>query len=200
MNFEAFTERASGFVQVAHDLAQRRSHQKLTCEHLLKVLLDDEEGLCATLIRNAGGDPSAAEAAVDLALDKQPKVEGSGAGSVYIQSEASKVLQAAQDLAKKAGDEFVTVERMLLALSMASGSDVAKILIDAGVTPQNLNQAIEALRNGRTADTPTAENAYDALKKYTLDLTEAAREGRLDPVIGRDEEIRRTVQVLSRRT
>ncbi|MDH3738685.1 MAG: AAA family ATPase, partial [Alphaproteobacteria bacterium] len=200
MNFEAFTERASGFVQVAHDLAQRRSHQKLTCEHLLKVLLDDEEGLCATLIRNAGGDPSAAEAAVDLALDKQPKVEGSGAGSVYIQSEASKVLQAAQDLAKKAGDEFVTVERMLLALSMASGSDVAKILIDAGVTPQNLNQAIEALRKGRTADTPTAENAYDALKKYTLDLTEAAREGRLDPVIGRDEEIRRTVQVLSRRT
>ena len=200
MNFDAFTERARGFVQVAHDLAQGRSHQKLTSEHLLKVLLDDEEGLCANLIRNSGGDPVAAEAAVDLALDKLPQVDGESAGAVYIQSETSKALKLAEDLAKKAGDEFVTVERIMLALSMASGSEAAKILADAGVTPQNLNQAIEALRQGRTADSPNAEDAYEALKKYTLDLTEAAREGRLDPVIGRDEEIRRTVQVLSRRT
>ena len=200
MNFEAFTERARGFVQAAHDMAQGRSHQQLTSEHLLKVLLDDEEGLCANLIRNAGGDPVAAEKAVDVALDKKPRVEGDGASGVYVASEASKILKSAQDLAKKAGDEFVTVERLLLALAMASGSDVAKFLADAGVTPQNLNRAIEALRQGRTADSATAENAYEALKKYTLDLTEAAREGRLDPVIGRDEEIRRTVQVLSRRT
>ncbi len=200
MNFEAFTERARGFVQAAHDMAEGRSHQQLTSEHLLKILLDDEEGLCANLIRNSGGDPAAAEAAVDKALDKLPRVEGDGASSVYIASEAAKILKTAQEIAKKAGDEFVTVERMLLALAMASGSVVAKILADAGVTPQNLNRAIEALRQGRTADSPTAENAYEALKKYTLDLTEAAREGRLDPVIGRDEEIRRTVQVLSRRT
>ena len=198
MNFEAFTERTRGFVQAAHDLAQGRSHQQLTSEHLLKVLLDDTEGLCANLVRNAGGDPAAAEKAVDKALDKKPRVEG--ADGVYIAAEASKVLKSAQDIAKKAGDEFVTVERLLLALAMASGSDVAKILAEAGVTPQNLNRAIEALRQGRTANSPTAENAYEALKKYALDLTEAAREGRLDPVIGRDEEIRRTVQVLSRRT
>ena len=134
MNFEAFTERARGFVQVAHDLAQGRSHQNLTCEHLLKVLLDDEEGLCANLIRNSGGDPAAAEAAVDLALEKLPQVEGSGAGGVYMQAETSKVLQSAQDIAKKAGDEFVTVERMLLALSMASGSEAAKILANSGVS------------------------------------------------------------------
>jgi ATP-dependent Clp protease ATP-binding subunit ClpB len=200
MNFEAFTERTRGFVQAAHDMAQGRSHQQLTSEHLLKVLLDDEEGLCANLIRNAGGDPAAAEKAVDAALDKKPRVEGDGASGVYIAAEASKILKAAQDIAKKAGDEFVTVERLLLALAMASGTDVAKILAGAGITPKNLNRAIEDLRQGRTADTPTAENAYEALKKYTLDLTEAAREGRLDPVIGRDEEIRRTVQVLSRRT
>ena len=200
MNFDAFTERARGFVQVAHDLAQGRSHQKLTSEHLLKVLLDDEEGLCANLIRNSGGDPVAAEAAVDLALDTLPQVDGESAGAVYIQSETSKALKLAEDLAKKAGDEFVTVERIMLALSMAAGSEAAKILADAGITPQNLNQAIEARRQGRTADSPNAEDAYEALKKYTLDLTEAAREGRLDPVIGRDEEIRRTVQVLSRRT
>ena len=200
MNFEAFTERARGFVQAAHDLAQGRSHQQLKSEHLLKVLLDDEEGLGANLIRNAGGDPAAAEIAVDTALDKLPRVEGDGASGVYIASGAAKILTSAQDIANKAGDEYVTVERLLLALTMAAGSAVAKILADSGVTPQNLNQAIEALRQGRSADSPTAENAYEALKKYTLDLTAAAREGRLDPVIGRDEEIRRTVQVLSRRT
>lgn len=200
MNFEAFTERARGFVQAAHDMAQGRSHQRLTNEHLLKVLLDDEEGLCANLIRSAGGDPRAVETAVDAALDKVARVEGEGASSVFIAPETAKVLTSAQGIAKKAGDEYVTVERMLLALAMAAGTPVAKILADAKVTPQNLNRAIEALRQGRTADSPTAENAYEALKKYTIDLTEAASEGRLDPVIGRDEEIRRTVQVLSRRT
>ncbi len=200
MNFENFTERARGFVQVAQDLAQRESHQQLTPEHLLKVLLDDEEGLCANLIRSAGGDARQAEQAVDLALGKIAKVEGSGAGGVYLAQETGKVLSSAQDVAKKAGDSFVTVERLLLALTLAAGTDVARILADAGVTPQGLNEAINAIRKGRTADSATAENAYEALKKYTRDLTEAAREGKLDPMIGRDEEIRRTIQVLSRRT
>jgi ATP-dependent Clp protease ATP-binding subunit ClpB len=200
MNFENFTERARGFVQVAQDLAQRESHQQLTPEHLLKVLLDDEEGLCANLIRSAGGDARQAEQTVDLALGKIAKVEGSGAGGVYLAQETGKVLSSAQDVAKKAGDSFVTVERLLLALTLAAGTDVARILADAGVRPQGLNEAINAIRKGRTADSATAENAYEALKKYTRDLTEAAREGKLDPVIGRDEEIRRTTQVLSRRT
>ncbi|MBO6783490.1 MAG: ATP-dependent chaperone ClpB [Alphaproteobacteria bacterium] len=200
MNFEKFTERARGFVQAAQDLAQRESHQRLSPEHLLKVLLDDEEGLCANLIRAAGGDARQAEQAVDLALDKMPKVEGSGAGSLYLAPETGKVFSSAQDIAEKAGDSFVTVERLLLALALAAGTDVAKILADANVTPQGLNEAINKLRQGRTADSATAENAYEALKKYTRDLTEAAREGKIDPVIGRDEEIRRTIQVLSRRT
>ena len=200
MNFEDFTERARGFVQAAQDLAQRDSHQRLTPLHLLKVLLDDEEGLCANLMRAAGGDARQAEQAVDLALRKLPKVEGSGAGGVYLDPETGKVLSSAQEVAKKAGDSFVTVERMFLALVLATGTEVGKILADAGLTPQSLNEAIKAIRKGRTADSATAENAYDALQKYTRDLTEAARDGKLDPVIGRDEEIRRAIQVLSRRT
>jgi len=200
MNFENFTERARGFVQVAQDIAQRESHQRLVPEHFLKALLDDEEGLCANLIRSAGGDARQAEQAVDLALGKQPKVEGSGASGLHMAPETGRVLTSAQDIAKKAGDSFVTVERLLLALALASGTDAAKILADSGVTPQSLNEAINALRKGRTADSATAENAYEALKKYTRDLTEAAADGKLDPVIGRDEEIRRTIQVLSRRT
>ncbi len=200
MNFEKFTERSRGFVQAAQDLAQRQSHQRLAPEHLLKALLDDEEGLSANLIRAAGGDVRRAGQAVDLALSKMPKVEGSGAGSLYIAPETGKLFTSAQDIAEKAGDSFVTVERLLLALALATGTDAVKILADAGVTPQRLNEAINALRKGRTADSTTAENAYDALKKYTRDLTEVAREGKVDPVIGRDEEIRRTVQVLSRRT
>jgi ATP-dependent Clp protease ATP-binding subunit ClpB len=198
MNFEDFTERARGFVQAAQDTAQRESHQRLTPEHLLKVLLDDPEGLCANLVQAAGGDARQAEQAVDLALGKLPKVDGDGASSVFLAPETSRVLSAAQDVAKQAGDRFVTVERLLLAL--ASGTDVARILADAGVTPQSINEAINALRKGRTADSATAENAYEALRKYARDLTEAAAEGKLDPVIGRDEEIRRTIQVLSRRT
>jgi ATP-dependent Clp protease ATP-binding subunit ClpB len=200
MNFENYTERARGFVQVAQDLARRLGHQQFTPDHLLKALLDDSEGLCANLIRSAGGDVRKAEQAVDLALGKLPKVEGSGAGQTYLARETAQLFDSAGEIAKKAGDSYVTVERLLLALALAGGTGPAKILADAGVTPQGLNQAIEAIRKGRTADTASAESGYDALKKYARDLTEVAREGKLDPVIGRDEEIRRTVQVLSRRT
>ena len=200
MNFEKYTERARGFVQVAQDLAQRSAHQQLVPEHLLKVLLDDEEGLCANLVRSAGGDAAGAEQAVDMALGKLPKVEGDGAGQLYLSQETNRILSAAQDVADKAGDSFVTVERLLLAIALATGTSVSKILADANITPQVLNEAINALRKGRTADSATAENAYEALAKYTRDLTEAARDGKLDPVIGRDEEIRRTIQVLARRT
>lgn len=200
MNFEKYTERARGFVQVAQDLAQRSAHQQLVPEHLLKALLDDEEGLCANLIRAAGGDSAAAEQAVERTLDKLPKVEGDGAGQLYLSQETGRVLNAAEEVATKAGDSFVTVERLLLAIALATGTGAAKILADANITPQSLNEAINALRKGRTADSATAENAYEALSKYTRDLTEAARDGKLDPVIGRDEEIRRTIQVLARRT
>ncbi|MBO21292.1 MAG: ATP-dependent chaperone ClpB [Rhodospirillaceae bacterium] len=200
MNFEKYTERARGFVQVAQDLAQRSAHQQLVPEHLLKALLDDEEGLCANLIRSAGGDPVAAGRSVEQALAKLPKVEGDGAGQVYLAKDIGRILTAAQDVADKAGDSFVTVERLLLAIALAAGTSAAKILAGANITPQALNEAINALRKGRTADNAAAEGAYDALAKYTRDLTAAARDGKLDPVIGRDEEIRRTIQVLSRRT
>ncbi|MGH6796764.1 MAG: Clp protease N-terminal domain-containing protein, partial [Roseiarcus sp.] len=200
MNFEKYTERARGFVQSAQSLAMREGHQQFTPEHLLKVLLDDEQGLAAGLIDKAGGRSRDALVATDLALGKLPKVEGSGAGQVYITPTLARLFDNAEKIAEKAGDSYVTVERLLLALAMDKNSEAGKILERAGATPQNLNKAIEELRKGRTADNATAENAYDALKKYTRDLTEAARTGKLDPVIGRDEEIRRTIQVLSRRT
>src|SRR5271166_6152199 len=200
MNLEKYTERARGFVQSAQSLAMREGHQQFTPEHLLKVLLDDEQGLAAGLIDKAGGRSRDALVATDLALGKLPKVEGSGAGQVYITPTLARLFDNAEKIAEKAGDSYVTVERLLLALAMDKNSEAGKILERAGVTPQNLNKAIEELRKGRTADNATAENAYDALKKYTRDLTEAARTGKLDPVIGRDEEIRRTIQVLSRRT
>ncbi|WP_395666060.1 ATP-dependent chaperone ClpB [Methylocella sp.] len=200
MNFEKYTERARGFVQSAQSLAMREGNQQFTPEHLLKVLLDDEQGLSAGLIDRAGGRSRDALTATELALAKLPKIEGSGAGQVYMTPPLARVFEGAEKIAEKAGDSYVTVERLLLALAMEKNSEAAKILERAGVTPQNLNKAIEELRKGRTADNATAENAYDALKKYTRDLTEAARSGKLDPVIGRDEEIRRTIQVLSRRT
>jgi ATP-dependent Clp protease ATP-binding subunit ClpB len=200
MNLEMYTERSRGFLQAAQMLALRSGHQRLTTEHLLKVLLDDKEGLCANLIKKAGGDPSRALQAIEAEIARQPKVEGGGAGQVYMAPETARALESAEKIADKAGDKFVTVERLLLALTMASGSPAARILADAGVNPQGLNAAINELRKGRTADTESAEGAYDALKRYARDLTEAAREGKLDPVIGRDEEIRRTIQVLSRRT
>ncbi|MBP2291823.1 ATP-dependent chaperone ClpB [Azospirillum rugosum] len=200
MDFEKYTERSRGFVQAAQTLALRRGHQRLTPEHLLKTLLDDKEGLAANLIRAAGGDPAAALAGVDAELDKQPKVEGSGAGQVYLSPELSRVFEQAEKIAQKAGDSYVTAERILLALAMADGTPSANVLKRAGVNPQSLNTAINEIRKGRTADTASAEQGYDALKKYARDLTESAREGKLDPVIGRDEEIRRTIQVLARRT
>ncbi len=200
MNFEKYTERARGFVQSAQSLAVREGNQQFTPEHLLKVLLDDPEGLAGSLIDRAGGNSREAFVETELALGKLPKVEGSGAGQLYIAPATARLFDNAEKIAEKAGDSYVTVERLLLALAMEKGSESAKILARAGVNPQVLNAAINDLRKGRTADNPTAENAYDSLKKYARDLTEAARSGKLDPVIGRDEEIRRAIQVLSRRT
>jgi ATP-dependent Clp protease ATP-binding subunit ClpB len=200
MNFEKYTDRARGFVQSAQSLALREGHQQFAPEHLLKVLLDDPEGLAAGLIDRSGGRSREALSAVEAALAKRPKVEGGGAGQLYLEPALARVFETAEKAAEKSRDSFVTVERLLLALAIEKDSEAGKILNRAGVTPQNLNAAIEALRKGRTADSASAENAYDALKKYARDLTQAARDGKLDPVIGRDEEIRRTVQVLSRRT
>jgi len=197
MDTEKFTERARGFIQSAQGLALRSQHQAFKPEHLLKVLLDDEEGLSARLIRAAGGRPEEVLQETELALAKLPRVEG---GQMYLAPETARLFDSAQEIAKKAGDSFVTVEMLLVALAMAQGTDAARILRDAGVKPQNLNAAIKELRQGRTADSASAESGYDALKKYARDLTELARTGKLDPVIGRDEEIRRTIQVLSRRT
>jgi ATP-dependent Clp protease ATP-binding subunit ClpB len=200
MNFEKLSDRSKGFLQAAQTMALGRGHQRLLPAHLLKVFIEDSEGLAAQLIQRAGGDPKAALARVDEILDKTPKVEGGGAGQVYMSPELAKVLSQAEEVAKKAGDQYVTVERLLLAISLASGTDAAKALNEAGLSPQALEKAIQDIRKGRTADSANAEGSFDALKKYTRDLTEAAREGKIDPVIGRDEEIRRTIQVLSRRT
>ncbi|MGV8998073.1 MAG: ATP-dependent chaperone ClpB [Parvibaculaceae bacterium] len=200
MDLEKYTERARGFVQSAQGLAVRSGHQRFTPEHLLKVLLDDEEGLAAGLIRAGGGRPDQALTGVETALNKLPKVEGSSAGQLYLAPETARVFEAASGLAKKAGDSYVTAERLLLALLIEPNTESAKILKTAGVTAQSLNEAINSVRKGRTADSATAEDGYEALKKYTRDLTAEARAGKLDPVIGRDEEIRRTIQVLARRT
>src|SRR5438105_7225853 len=200
MELEKYTERSKGFVQSAQNLALRSGHQRLTPEHLLKILLDDKEGLCANLIRAAGGDPQAVSRAVEAELGKQPRVEGSGAGQVYLSPETARVFEQAEQIAQKAGDSFVTVERLLLALALAKETPAGKALAAGGLTPQKLNAAIEDLRKGRKADSASAEEGYDALERYARDLTAVAREGKLDPVIGRDEEIRRTMQVLSRRT
>jgi ATP-dependent Clp protease ATP-binding subunit ClpB len=200
MNFDKYTDRSRGFVQAAQSLALREGHQQFSPEHLLKVLLDDPQGLAAGLIDRSGGNSRQALAAVEAVLAKRPKISGGGAGQVYLDPALARVFDAAEKAGEKAGDSFVSAERLLLALALERQSEAGKILANAGVTPQNLNAAIEALRKGRTADSASAENAYDALKKYARDLTQAARDGKLDPVIGRDEEIRRTIQVLSRRT
>jgi ATP-dependent Clp protease ATP-binding subunit ClpB len=200
MDQEKYTERSRGFIQSAQTLALRSGHQRLVPEHLLKVLLEDKEGLAANLIRAAGGDPAAALLAVERELAKLPRVEGSGAGQVYLSPEIARVFEQAETVAEKAGDSFVTAERLLLALTLAAGTPSARVLKDAGITAQSLNKAIEEVRKGRRADSATAEDSYDALKKYARDLTAIARDGKLDPVIGRDEEIRRTIQVLARRT
>ncbi|PPR66125.1 MAG: Chaperone protein ClpB [Alphaproteobacteria bacterium MarineAlpha3_Bin1] len=200
MEFENFTDRARGFIQSAQTLAQTSNHQQLTSLHLTKCLLDDKEGLAANLIAAAGGDPKKVLASTKAELDKLPKVEGPGAGQVHLAAETAKLFESASQIAEKSGDSYVTAEKLVLAIALAAGSPAAKALKEAGVTPQNLNSAIDDFRQGRTADSRTAEDNFDALNKYARDLTDAAAEGRIDPVIGRDEEIRRTIQVLSRRT
>ncbi|CDX49331.1 Chaperone [Mesorhizobium plurifarium] len=199
MNIEKYSERVRGFIQSAQTMALSRNHQQFTPEHMLKVLVDDDEGLAASLIERAGGSARDVKLGVETALEAMPKVEG-GNGQLYLAQPLAKVFSTAEDLAKKAGDSFVTVERLLQALVMEKSAKTADILSKAGVTAQALNQAINDIRKGRTADSAGAEQGYDALKKYARDLTADARAGKLDPVIGRDDEIRRTIQVLSRRT
>jgi len=200
MDFDKYTERSRNYIQATQNLAQKRGHQHLAPEHLLKVYLDDEDGFGPELIRTAGGDVEFCRTAVETDLNKLPKVQGTGAGQVYLSQDLVRIFQQAEELSQKAGDSFVSAERLLLALALAEGSKAAKTLKQSGVTPQKLNEVINEVRQGRTADTPNAEEGYQALKKYARDLTEASREGKLDPVIGRDEEIRRTIQVLARRT
>src|SRR5579863_448649 len=199
MDIEKFTERARGFLQAAQTIAIREFHQQITPQHLLKALLDDEEGAAAGLINTAGGNAKAALAAVEAELARQPKVQGSGAGQPQITPELVRVLDAAQQQATKAGDEYVAQDRLLVAIA-STESPAARILRQSGVTPPALEKAVSDIRKGRTVDSPNAESNFDALKKYARDMTALAREGKLDPVIGRDEEIRRTIQVLARRT
>ena len=199
MDFEKFTERARGFVQAAQTIAMREYNQQITPEHLLKAFLDDEEGAASGLIRMAGGDPAVAKRAADEAVHKIPKVQGSGAGQPGITPDLVRVLDAAQQAATKAGDAFVAQDRMLVALA-ASGTPAGKALQAAGASAQALERAVNEVRKGRKVDSATAEQQFDALKKYARDVTQLAREQKLDPVIGRDEEIRRTIQVLARRT
>ena len=201
MNLEKFTERAKGFLQSAQTVAIRMNHQRISPEHLLKALLEDEQGMASGLIKAAGGDAAVALRETDAALAKVPAVSGSGAQQAPgLDNDAMRVLDSAEQVAQKAGDSYVTVERMLLALTLATTTTAGKALAAAGVKAEALNAAINQLRGGRTADTASAEDRYDALKKFARDLTQAARDGKLDPVIGRDEEIRRTIQILARRT
>jgi len=200
MDMERFTERSRGLLQAAQGLALAASHQQFTPEHLLKALIEDKDGLAANLARAAGGRPEQALDLANAALDALPKVEGDGAGKLYMAPKTAEVLKTAQEAADKAGDSFTPAERILQALSIVPGTKAHEALKQADITPKALNDAINEVRKGRTADSASAEEGYDALKKYARDLTEAAREGKLDPVIGRDEEIRRTIQVLSRRT
>jgi ATP-dependent Clp protease ATP-binding subunit ClpB len=201
MNLEKFTERAKGFLQSAQTVAIRMNHQRISPEHLLKALLEDEQGMAAGLIKAAGGDAAIATRETDAALGKVPAVSGSGAQQTPgLDNDLVRLLDSAEQIAQKAGDSFVTVERMLLALTLATTTTAGKALAVAGLKAEALNTAINDLRGGRAADTASAENRYDALKKFARDLTQAARDGKLDPVIGRDEEIRRTIQVLARRT
>ena len=198
MNLEKFTERSRGFLQAAQTIAMRESHQRVVPDHLLKALMDDDQGLAANLIRRAGGAPERVTEAINDAINKLPKVTG-GDGQTYIDPSLVRVLDEAEQVSKKAGDSFVPVERLLTALALVNTR--AKDALTAGaVTAQSLNSAINDIRKGRTADSASSEDTMEALKKYARDLTEAAREGKIDPIIGRDEEIRRSMQVLSRRT
>ncbi|MBB3286767.1 MULTISPECIES: ATP-dependent chaperone ClpB [Rhizobium] len=199
MNIEKYSERVRGFLQSAQTYALAQGNQQFAPEHVFKVLLDDDQGMAASLIERAGGDAKAARIANDAVLAKLPKVSG-GDGQVYLSQPLAKVFATAEDAAKKAGDSFVTVERLLQALAIEPTASTSMTLKNAGVTPVALNQVINDIRKGRTADSANAEQGFDSLKKYARDLTAEAREGKLDPVIGRDDEIRRTIQVLSRRT
>jgi ATP-dependent Clp protease ATP-binding subunit ClpB len=199
MDLEKFTERARGFLQAAQTIAVREQNQNLETQHLLKALLDDREGLAAGLLRAAGVDPVRVGADVDAAVAALPKVQGGG-DRLYTPPTFVRALDGAEQAATKAGDAFVTAERMLFGLTIVTDAKAGEILKKHGLTPQKLEAAIQDLRKGRTAQSANAEDQYDALKKYARDLTEEARKGKLDPVIGRDEEIRRTIQVLSRRT
>ncbi|MEO6717386.1 MAG: Clp protease N-terminal domain-containing protein, partial [Novosphingobium sp.] len=201
MNLEKFTDRAKGFLQSAQTVAIRMNHQRITPEHILKALLEDDEGMAAGLIQRAGGNAHIAVAEIDKALAKIAAVSGGGAQAAPgLENDAVRILDQAEQIASKSGDSFVTVERILVALALATTTAAGLALKAANVTPQALEAAITALRGGRTADSASAENAYEAMKKYARDLTQAARDGKLDPVIGRDEEIRRTIQILARRT
>ena len=199
MDIQKFTERTQGFLQAAQTIAIREFHQRIAPEHLLKALLDDEEGAASGLIRTAGGDPAAVKSAVEAELARQPKVTGGGAGQPQAAPELVRLLDAAQSAAAKAGDEYVAQDRLLVAIAGGDGP-AARALRNAGATPQTLERAVTELRKGRKVDSANAEASFDALKKYARDVTAVARDGKLDPVIGRDEEIRRTIQVLSRRT
>ncbi|MEO1043866.1 MAG: ATP-dependent chaperone ClpB [Pseudomonadota bacterium] len=201
MNIDKFTDRAKGFLQSAQTVAIRMNHQRISSAHILKALLEDSEGMAAGLIARAGGNAGVAQEEIDALLAKVPQVSGGGAQQTPgLDNDAVRLLDQAEQISEKAGDSFVTVERLLLAAALVKGQNVATVLHKAGVTPDNLNKAINDLRGGRTAQTAGAEDSYEAMQKYARDLTEAAREGKLDPVIGRDEEIRRTVQILARRT
>ena len=193
MNLEKFTERSRGFLQAAQTIAMREGHQRLLPEHLLKALMDDDQGLASNLIQRAGGAPERVAEATDAALSKLPEISGDS-GQVYMDAKLGKVLAEAEKVAEKAGDAFVPVERLLMALALVK-SPAKEALAAGAATAQNLNSAINDLRKGRTADSASAEETYDALNKYARDLTQAARDGKIDPIIGRDEEIRRAMQV-----
>jgi ATP-dependent Clp protease ATP-binding subunit ClpB len=200
MDFENYTDRSRGFIQAAQTIALRENHQRFTVEHITKALFDDKEGAAMKLVEAAGGNTTTLQSDIQNALGKIPSVQGSGAGQLHLEPATARMLDSASQLAEKAGDDFVTSERLLQAISLAKETPSGEILAKAGITPQNLEKAIKEIRKGRKATSSNAEDNFEALKKYTRDLTEAARNGKLDPVIGRDEEIRRTTQVLSRRT
>ncbi|MEM6492098.1 MAG: Clp protease N-terminal domain-containing protein, partial [Pseudomonadota bacterium] len=199
MDMEKFTDRARGFINAGQSLAMREGHQRFSPEHLLKVLLDDPEGMAAQLIESAGGDAESARRDLQIELGKFPKIEG-GDGQLYLHADTAKILHAAQQLATRNDDQYITAEMLLLAMAMADRMRVGAILKASGASPQTLNAAVKDRRRGRKANSAAAEQSFEALKKYATDLTDAARDGRIDPVIGRDEEIRRAIQVLSRRT
>ena len=200
MDFDKLTEKVKSALQQAQTLALRSGHPSLEPEHVLKTLLEDETGSLEKLVVSADGDVARLKQSLDVALSKLPQVSGPGAGQLRLSPDLSKIIESAENLSVKAGDKFITGERVLLAMSLAKTTDIAGYIQDAGITPTKLNSAINAVRKGRTADTANADDNFDALNKYARDLTEIARSGKLDPVIGREEEIRRTIQVLSRRT